>query len=39
MKVYKPETTEGFLLQLKRILDDIESEKIAEYQNKHKGTR
>ncbi|KKN55064.1 hypothetical protein LCGC14_0586650, partial [marine sediment metagenome] len=35
MKVHKPDTADGFFLVLKRIVEDIESEKIREYQKEH----
>ena len=35
MKIHEPSTKEGFLLTIKRIIEDIESEKIREYQEKH----
>ena len=37
MKIHEPATMDGFFLQILRALDDIEDEKIREYQEANRG--
>lgn len=36
MKVHKPQTNEGFFLRLIQLINDVETEKIINYQKENK---